>query len=308
LRHARDVPTRAGPREVQILDSIPVRIDGSLGAMSRTTIDTPPAALATLKAQHRATWADGDYPFVAQHVGGPTIAALAAAPVNGRHLLDVATGSGNLALEAARAGATVTGLDLVPELLDVARERAAQAGLDIDWVEGDAEALPFPDDAFDVTTSAIGVQFAPRSRVVADELLRVTRPGGTIVLANWTPRGMVGQLFQTMGRFMPPPPDWVTPPPVWGSDEHLRELFSDAGTVELTHGFNPFDFASVDAFVEFFAVNYGPTKRAREKLEAEGRWDALEEDLVALFSRLNTADDGSLHIDSEYVVCTVRLH
>jgi ubiquinone/menaquinone biosynthesis C-methylase UbiE len=275
--------------------------------MSQTTI-TPQDAVDALKAQHRAVWADGDYPAVAEHIATALPqAALAQVDVAGRRLLDVATGSGNLALDAARAGATVTGIDLVPELVDVARRRAHAAGLEIEWLVGDAEALPLPDDAFDVTTSVVGVQFAPRSRVVADELVRVTRPGGTIVLVNWTPGGLIGQLFKTMSRHMPPPPNWVTPPPVWGSDEHLRQLLHDAGEVTLTYGFNPFVFPSIDAYMAFFETNYGPTKRAREKLEAEGRYAALDADLRDLYTRLNQADDGTLHIDSEFVVCTVRL-
>jgi 2-polyprenyl-6-hydroxyphenyl methylase/3-demethylubiquinone-9 3-methyltransferase len=269
---------------------------------------TPTEAVDALKAQHRATWADGDYPAVAEHIADALPhAALAQVDVAGRQLLDVATGSGNLALEAARAGATVTGIDLVPELIDVARARAADAGLDIEWLVGDAEALPLADDSYDVTTSIVGVQFAPRSRVVADELIRVTRPGGTIVLVNWTPGGLIGQLFKTMGKHMPPPPAWVTPPPVWGSDDHLRELFSGAGEVTLTYGFNPFVFPSVEDYMTFFADNYGPTKRARERLAAEGTRDALDDDLRALYTGLNLAEDGSLHLEAEFVVCTVRL-
>jgi SAM-dependent methyltransferase len=275
--------------------------------MSQKTI-TPQDAVDALKAQHRATWADGDYPAVAEHIADALPkAALAQVDVAGKRLLDVATGSGNLALDAARAGATVTGIDLVPELIDVARDRAVAEGVRVEWLVGDAEALPFEEDAFDVTTSVVGVQFAPRSRVVADELVRVTRPGGTIVLVNWTPGGLIGQLFKTMSRHMPPPPDWVTPPPVWGSDDHLRELFADAGEVTLTYGFNPFVFPSIDEYMTFFEVNYGPTKRAREKLESEGRWEALESDLRDLYTRLNQADDGTLYVDSEFVVCTVRL-
>lgn len=276
--------------------------------MSDKTITTTADAVDALKAQHRAVWADGDYPAVAEHIADALpSAALARVEVSGARLLDVATGSGNLALDAARAGATVTGIDLVPELIDVARDRAARDGLAIEWVVGDAEALPFEDDAFDVTTSIVGVQFAPRSRVVADELIRVTRSGGTIVLVNWTPGGLIGQLFKTMGKHMPPPPEWVTPPPVWGSDDHLRELFAGAGEVTLTYGFNPFVFPSIDEYMTFFETNYGPTKRAREKLVAEGRWAPLEDELRALYTRLNQADDGTLRVDSEFVVCTVRL-
>jgi 2-polyprenyl-6-hydroxyphenyl methylase/3-demethylubiquinone-9 3-methyltransferase len=273
-----------------------------------STDTTTTEAVTALKRQHRDTWADGDYPAVAEHIAdAPPAAVLEAVDVVGRRLLDVATGSGNLAIEAAAAGATVTGLDLVDELLDVARDRAEERGLAIEWVEGDAEALPFPDDRFDVVTSIFGVQFAPRSEVVASELVRVCRPGGTIVLVNWTPGGLIGQLFQTMGRHMPPPPAFVTPPPKWGDEAHLRGLFGSAGDVQLTYGMNPFTFDSLDGYMDFFEVNYGPTKRAKEKLQAEGRWDALRDDLRNLYTSLNTAGDGTLHIDAEFVVCRVQL-
>ncbi len=273
--------------------------------MSTDTTD----AVAALKVQHRDTWADGNYAAVAEHIDDVPPAAVlrAAGDVAGRTLLDVATGTGNLAIQAAEAGAVVTGLDLVDELLDVARDRAEARGQAITWVEGDAEALPFGDDSFDVVTSIFGVQFAPRSEVVAAELVRVCRPGGTIVLANWTPGGLIGRLFRTVGRHMPPPPPFVTPPPRWGGEAHLRELFGGAGEVDFTVAMNPFTFPSLEEYMDFFEVNYGPTKRARERLAAEGRWDALRADLRDLYSSMNTAGDGTLHIDSEFVVCRVRL-
>jgi SAM-dependent methyltransferase len=273
--------------------------------MSNDTTD----AVTALKAQHRDTWADGNYAAVAEHIDDvPPAAVLAAAgDVSGRMLLDVATGTGNLAIHAAEAGAIVAGLDLVDELLDVARDRAEARGQAVTWVEGDAEALPSGDDSFDVVTSIFGVQFAPRSEVVAAELVRVCRPGGTIVLANWTPGGLIGRLFQTMGRYMPPPPPFVTPPPRWGDEAHLRELFAGAGEVGFTVAMNPFTFPSIEEYMDFFETNYGPTKRAREKLAAEGRWDALRAELRDLYSSMNRAGDGTLHIDSEFVVCRVRL-
>ena len=273
--------------------------------MSTTTTSD---AVAALKRQHRDTWADGDYPAVAELIAEAMPAAvLDVVDVGGRRLLDVATGSGNLAIEAAAAGATVTGLDLTPQLLDAARVRARTRGVAVDQVEGDAEALPFGDDSYDVVTSVVGVQFAPRSEVVAGELVRVCRPGGTIVLANWTPAGLIGQLFQTMGRHMPPPPDFVTPPPRWGDAAYLHELFDAAGDVALTYATNPFRFDTLEEYMDFFERNYGPTKRAKEKLQAAGRWDALNEELRTLYRELNTADDGTLHIDAEFVVCRVTL-
>jgi len=178
-----------------------------------TTIASDP--VAQLKLAHRATWAAGDYPAVARHIAdGPVRDALIAAHVRpAARVLDVATGSGNVALHAARKGARVSGLDLVPELLEVARSRALAEGVEIEWVEGDAEALPFADASFDSVISVFGVQFTPRHQVTADEMVRVCRPGGSIGLVNWTPEGLIGEMFQIMGRYLPPAPAVATAPP-----------------------------------------------------------------------------------------------
>ena len=193
-----------------------------------TTIAQSSDPVAALKLAHRATWAAGDYPAVARHIADdPVQDALTAARVRpGARVLDVATGSGNVALVAANAGAQVVGLDLVPELLDVAHSRALAAGVEIEWVHGDAEALPFADGSFDSVTSVFGVQFAPRHQTTADELVRVCRAGGTIGLVNWTPEGLIGEMFQIMGRYLPPPPAFATAPPLWGDEHHVRELFA----------------------------------------------------------------------------------
>jgi 2-polyprenyl-3-methyl-5-hydroxy-6-metoxy-1,4-benzoquinol methylase len=177
----------------------------SLQAARMSTTHVPSDPVATLKQAHRATWAAGDYAAVARHIAdGPVRDAIAAARVlPGASVLDVATGSGNVAVRAAQAGARVVGLDLVPELLDVARTRALVAGAEIEWVHGDAEAMPFGDGSFDCVTSVFGVQFAPCHQVTADELVRVCRPGGTIGLVNWTPEGLIGQMFTIMGGYLP---------------------------------------------------------------------------------------------------------
>ena len=192
---------------------------------SSTTAPTP----ESLKAAHRTMWAAGDYAIVATHVDDvPSRELLARLPdLAGREVLDVATGSGNLALREAAAGARVTGLDLVDELLDVARARAAEREVDVAWVCGDAEALPFADASFDVVTSIFGVQFAPRHAVTAAELLRVLRPGGTLGLVNWTPGGLIGRLFGVMSRHLPAPPAFASPPPAWGDEAHVRALLGD---------------------------------------------------------------------------------
>ncbi|UGS36084.1 class I SAM-dependent methyltransferase [Capillimicrobium parvum] len=187
-----------------------------------------------LKAAHRGTWASGDYAGVAERFVSDvaqTVVARAAIET-GTEVLDVATGSGNAAIPAALAGARVTGLDLVPELLNVARDRADETGVKVGWVEGDAEALPFADERFDTVLSVLGVQFAPRHHVTARELVRVVRPGGTMVLACWTPGGFIGRVFKTMSPYLPKPPAGAMSPPLYGDADHVRELFEDAG-VEL---------------------------------------------------------------------------
>jgi SAM-dependent methyltransferase len=274
-----------------------------------TTIAQPSDPVAALKRAHRATWAAGDYPAVARHIADrPVRAALRAAQVRpGTRVLDVATGSGNVALLAAEAQAQVVGLDLTPELLDVARGRAQAAGLDIEWVHGDAEALPFADGSFDSVTSVFGVQFAPRHQITADELVRVCRPGGAIGLVNWTPEGLIGEMFQIMGRYLPPPPAFATAPPLWGDERHVLGLFAGHDvTVSFTRASNLFAFDSVDAYQTFFEQHYGPTIKAQEKLAPEGGWEDCRAELRELFERRNTATDGSCRIEAEYVAIAVN--
>jgi SAM-dependent methyltransferase len=261
-----------------------------------------------LKAAHRATWASGDYAAVADafvgEVGRAAVALAAIAP--GAEVLDVATGSGNAAIPAAVAGGRVTGLDLVPELLDVAGERAGEAGVEIEWVEGDAEALPFADERFDTVLSVLGVQFAPRHEVTARELARVLRRGGTLVLASWTPGGFIGQLFRTMAPYLPEPPAGAAPPPLYGDADHVRALFGRTG-VELTFETRSAAFwaDSPAAFVDYMADHYGPVLKARARLAPEGRWDRLRADLIALGEEANVAEDG-FRAPSEYLLALGR--
>ena len=215
-----------------------------------------------LKARHRALWASGDYPAVARDL----IPGLGAELVrfcgvtSGQRVLDVGAGSGNAAIPAALTGATVVASDLTPELSTAGRAAAEAAGVAVEWMEADAEALPFADASFDVVLSCVGAMFAPHHQVVADELLRVCRPGGTVGMLNWTPEGFIGGLFATMGPFAPPPPPGATPPPRWGSEEHVRTLFGERvtdlrtarRTVEFTPG-EPLEFR------EYWKRNYGPT-------------------------------------------------
>ncbi|HWH96540.1 MAG TPA: methyltransferase domain-containing protein [Baekduia sp.] len=262
----------------------------------------------TLKAGHRTMWASGDYPAVATHIDdAPPAQLLARLPdVAGRDVLDVATGTGNFALRLAAAGGRVTGLDLVEDLLDVARERAAASGLLVDWVTGDAEALPFADASFDVATSIFGIQFAPRHQVAADELVRVLRPGGTLGLVNWTPAGLVGQMFGVLGGYLPAPPAFASPPPRWGDEAHVRELLGDRVTdLAFTRGVNTFRFPTLDDFATFFEDCYGPTLTARTKLGPEA-WEPCGAGLRQVYARLGTDGPGGFAIDSEFVVITAR--
>lgn len=180
-------------------------------------------------------WTSGDYPAVAAELI-PTLGAELVRHCRisaGQRVLDVGAGAGNAAIPAAQAGAVVTASDLTPELFDVGRRNAATAGVELDWVEADAEALPFADGEFDAVISCVGAMFAPHHQQTAYELLRVCRPGGTVGMLNWTPEGFIGGLFATMGPYTPPPPPGAQPPPLWGSEQHVRELF---GTGVSQHG------------------------------------------------------------------------
>src|SRR6476661_4368615 len=192
-------------------------------AVSSTTSDSE------LKARHRAMWASGDYPSMVETfllpLGPRLVEACGIGP--DMTVLDVAAGTGNASIPAAQAGADVTASDLTPELLQAGQVRAAAAAAKLTWAEADAEHLPFADESFDVVMSSIGAMFAPHHQEVADELVRVCRRGGTIGLLSWTPEGMIGALFRTMGPFAPPPPPGAQPPPLWGSEEHQRELFGE---------------------------------------------------------------------------------
>jgi SAM-dependent methyltransferase len=265
---------------------------------------TTTSAIDQLKAAHRATWDSGDYTDVADRfvipVGRAALDAADLAP--GTEVLDVAAGSGNPAIPAAQAGARVTALDLAPSLVEIGRRRAREAGVEIDWVEGDAEALPYPEAAFDVALSVLGVQFVPRHALAAAELARVIRPGGRLVMANWTPAGFIGRFFATIAPRLPNPPDGASPPPLWGDEDHLRRLFAGTG-VELT--IEPrsvvFEHSSPEGFVDFMAANYGPLLKARERLEPEGEWDGLRADLIGLSVQANLGVEGFL-APSEYVL------
>jgi SAM-dependent methyltransferase len=255
--------------------------------MPSTSVTDP--ILAELKSRARATWSSGDYDAVAEGIWPVGERVVAKVGVKaGDRVLDVAAGTGNAAIRAAIAGGVVTALDLTPELFAAGRRRASEAGVEVDWVEGDAEDLPFEDGSFDVVLSTFGVMFAPRHTVAAHELARVLRPGGRIGLATWTPDGTVADMFRTVGSELPPPPPIAEPPLMWGDPDHVRELFDGTGiALDFTIDRLPID-PDVDAgeAVEFYVDSFGPMITARRLLEPEGRWESLLTRLRPVLERL----------------------
>ena len=264
------------------------------------------SADSDLKARHRAMWASGDYPAMVEAFLlplGPRLVE-ACGISSGMKVLDVAAGTGNASIPAAHAGAQVTASDLTPELFEAGRARAEAEGVELEWVEADAENLPFEDESFDVVMSSIGAMFAPRHQDVADELVRVCRPGGTVGMLNWTREGMIGALFRTMGPFAPPPPPGAQPPPLWGSEDHMRELFGDRvefGTLErdmlqITAFERPHDYG------EHFKAYYGPTIVARKNAEKDGREGEFDEALDAFCDEWNRGTPERAYFEHEYLV------
>jgi ubiquinone/menaquinone biosynthesis C-methylase UbiE len=254
------------------------------------------------KQAQRWVWGLGDYSTFAHLLDGAASSTVERAGVSeGERVLDVATGSGNAALWAARAGARVTGLDLSPALLETARGRAREEGLEIEWVEGDAEALPFADHEFDRVLSVFGAMFAPRHARTASELLRVTRRGGTVALTAWVPDGVMGRMIALQSTFISPPTD-AEPPVMWGVEAHARAMLDGAEQVSV----EPATVALVDESVEHYLANLevslGPLVAARAALEADGRWPASRAQLHDLYSEANSATDGSMAIDVGYLL------
>jgi SAM-dependent methyltransferase len=263
--------------------------------------------VATFKQHNRSMWAAGNYDIVAERIWSVGERLVARVDVReGEDVLDVACGTGNATIPAARAGARVVGTDLTPELFDAARRHAADVGVDVTWVEGDAEALPFDEESFDAVTSTFGCMFAPRHDVAAREIARILRPGGRIGVASWTPEGVIGDFFGAVGAHLPPPPSFASPPIMWGNPDHVRSVFAETGlelSFELDHV--DFHFDSVPEAVDFYEMNFGPLVKAREQLEPQGLWDAAHRDLVALYEE-HEDEGGSLDFPGEYLVVTGR--
>lgn len=263
--------------------------------------------VSELKERMRRAWSVGDYSKLAERMTWPAAPVLvdACAISAGQEVLDVAAGNGNVAVAAAETGARVVASDLTPALIELGRERARADGLEIEWVEADAEELPFPDASFDCVTSVFGAMFAPRPDVVARELFRVVRPGNTVGMANWTPEGFSGRLFALTAEYVPPA-DGVPRPTEWGEEETVRRRFDGlAGTIELERKTIRSEFESGEALVTFLEQYVGPHMSARAAL-SEDRYAELRERLLALIAEWNLADDGSVALESEYLQVVAR--
>ena len=274
---------------------------------STTEIERPD--LASVKQRQQQAWASGDFHAVAARIVLVAEQLVDSADLHaGWHVLDVATGSGNAAIAAARLGCEVVGVDYVPALLERGRQRAAAEGLHVTLLDGDAEALPFPDRSFDAVTSVFGSMFAPDHRQAAAELLRVTRPGGMVALASWTPDGFIGELFRTVAAHVPPPAG-VASPVLWGTEAHLSELFGDAiESLEVVERTFTFRYRSAEEFVDFFRTWYGPTLKAFAALDDPHARRALGDDLVALaqrYDRLGTGEAIAIPATYAEAVATV---
>lgn len=265
-----------------------------------TTEMTP--EMETLKAKLKATWMSGDYGHFATYLEPGALEFLSRINIEpGTRVLDVACGAGQTAIPMSRAGAKVTGIDIAPNLIEQARARARAENLDARFDEGDAEMLPYPDGSFDIVLSLIGAMFAPRPELVAAELKRVCRPGGKIIMGNWTPSGFVGQMFKIHGKHVPPPA--IMPPPVkWGDEETVRERLNDGiSHLKLNRRSYPFRYPFSPAeVVEFFRTYYGPSYKAFAALGAE-KQSALQSDLEQLWTEHNTVANGATMIEAEYL-------
>jgi len=258
--------------------------------------------MEALKTRLKATWMSGDYGHFATYLEPGALEFLSRIPIEpGARILDVACGAGQTAIPMSRAGAKVTGVDIATNLIEQARARAQAENLDARFDEGDAELLPYEDGSFDIVISLIGAMFAPRPELVAAELKRVCRPGGKIIMGNWTPTGFVGQMFKIHGKHVPPPAV-MAPPVKWGDEEIVRQRFEDGiAHLKLSRRLYPFRYPfPPPEVVEFFRTYYGPSYKAFAALDAE-KQSALRGDLDQLWTEHNTATNGTTFIESEYL-------
>ncbi len=300
--YGRAMESPAATRKLLVEVAALARIDELGGQMARD--DT--------KERDRQMWALGDYHRFAKQtvweVGPELVAACGISP--GQRALDVAAGSGNVAIRAAEAGARVVASDLTPENLEAGRREAHAHGVELEWVEADAEALPFPDGVFDVVTSCLGAMFAPDHRKVADELVRVCRPGGTIGMVNFVPEGVAGEFFAIFGRHAPAPPPGALPPVLWGSEDHVRELFGDrVSSLELTRQtYVERSPGTARDYVEFFRETFGPLIALRGLLADDpDRLAELDREFLDFAERWNTGSDDAAEYEYGYLLVVARV-
>src|ERR1019366_9069332 len=264
-------------------------------------------SIQQIKDSMRAAWMAGDFGVVAKTITAGAEAFIARLNIPaGTRVLDVACGTGNLAIPLARQGCIVTGVDIAPNLLVQARERAASEGLTVIFDEGDAEQLPYPDASFDAVVTMFGAMFAPRPDLVASELARVLKPGGVLAMANWNPTSFTGQMFKASAMHVPPPPG-LPPPILWGDDTTVRQRLA-AGFTDMRTELIPVDFdlpTSPAGAVAFFRAYFGPTQVAFNRLDPAGQ-AAFAADLESLWSNANVAPDPDSHtfIHNEYLQVT----
>jgi SAM-dependent methyltransferase len=274
--------------------------------MSAVLSPTPTPDLAAVKTRQQAAWSTGNYAVVGttlQIVGEQLCEALD--PRSGWRVLDVAAGNGNATLAAARRGCTVTSTDYVPSLLEAGRLRAQVEGHDIAFQEADAEKLPFADASFDAVLSTFGVMFTPDQEQAAREMLRVCRPGGKIGLANWTPESFIGQLFKTIGKYVPPAAG-LKSPALWGTQARLQELFGAGARALHIHSREfVFRYHSPEHWIEVFRTYYGPMNKTFAALDAE-RQATFQQELLALMAARNRSGDATLVLPSEYLEVVIE--
>ena len=264
--------------------------------------------LDQFKTIQRYVWSTGDLAALDAHVqdaADDLVHRLALTP--GMRVLDIATGTGNAALSAAKAGADVTGLDLAPELFDDAQARAEELGLTVTWREGDAEALPYRDATFDRVVSNFGVMFAPRHRHAARELVRVLRPGGRFALSCWIPTGIVGVILEALQSHTPPQPEWVMPSMKWGEAEHVREIFAGLSVeLEFATGAVPWVFSSPEDCVRYLEEVAGPVIVAKAALQQMGLWETARRHMLDGLASMVRPDIGGCWTNAEYLIVMGR--
>jgi SAM-dependent methyltransferase len=259
-----------------------------------------------LTERQKAVWSAGDWPTMAKTIADASSVVVEKLEVGpGHDYLDVATGNGTAAILGAKRGARTTGLDFVPKLVEAATERARNEGVEATFVVGDAQDLPFENDSFDRVSSVFGAMFAPDQERAAAELVRVCRPGGRIVVTAWTPEGLNGRMFMTLGKYMPPPPEGFKPPILWGTEARVAELFA-GHDVQTERVMLTTEYENFADFAELFETSLGPMVMARKALEPEGKWGAARAEVLDIYEEANQIDPPAIRTSAEYLLTLVR--